>query len=214
VPQPLDRPAGPCFGFPEAGVLVFLVRMLLQIQKRIRPLLAGLLVLALAAAAAWWSAPELLRVDTGAPASVDAVVVLGGESWTRPDRAAEVFRATQPPLMIVSGDGDCEDVRRLLEARAVPAERIVTECTSRSTFENAQNSVRLLRAQHVRKAIIVTSWFHSRRALACFRAAAPEIQFYSQPTKIAAGRPWWADRRGATRILLEYLKLPYYWVMH
>jgi uncharacterized SAM-binding protein YcdF (DUF218 family) len=185
-----------------------------KLKKRMRLALAGLALLAMAVPLGWLAAPRLLRVDTGAPASVDAVVVLGGEPCTRPERAAKVYHATHPPLVIVSGYGDCEDVRRLLEARAVPQERILTECESHSTFDNARFSVKLLRERHVTNAVIVTSWFHSRRALASFRSAAPEIQFYSQPTPIPSDNLESPEGPTRSRVLREYVKLVYYWVAH
>jgi uncharacterized SAM-binding protein YcdF (DUF218 family) len=190
-------------------------------KKRSRWLLA-LLLLGLAGftlVAAWVGAPVVLLVDTSfTPAraedlrSAGALVVLGGEPWTRPERAAEVWRETRAARVIVSGEGDCQDVRRQLEARGVPSEIIQMECKSTSTYENAQFSVRLLRAQHITNAVIVTSWYHSRRALACFKRAAPEMHFQSRPTSSTTA--FWPDRYERKRILQEYAKLAYYWAVH
>jgi uncharacterized SAM-binding protein YcdF (DUF218 family) len=92
----------------------------------------------------WVFAPALLMIDSGAQ-TAEAVVVLGGEPQTRPNRGAEVFKESQAALVIVSGNGDCQDVRRQMEARGVPGTVIETECDSRSTWENALFSVKLLR---------------------------------------------------------------------
>lgn len=158
-------------------------------------------------------APALLIIDSG-PHVVNAEVVLGGEPWTRPERGAEIFQEAVPAFVVVSGDGDCEDVRRQMEARGVPAGSIVTECKSRSTQENALFSVKILRAQSVTNAVIVTSWYHSRRALACFRAAAPEIVFYSRPVARPPAKSWWPDPYQRKRISQEYAKIVYYWVVY
>jgi uncharacterized SAM-binding protein YcdF (DUF218 family) len=40
----------------------------------------------------------------------------------------------------------------------------------------------LLRQMGAKRVIIVTSWYHSRRALACFEHYAPDIKFYSRPS--------------------------------
>jgi len=184
-----------------------------RLKRRLRILLAVLVLLALSVPVAWLSAPGLLVADSGVrPAQ--AVVVLGGEPWTRPQRAAEVFQECHASLVIASGNGDCEEVRRQLEARAVPASVILTECKSTSTFENAEYSVALLREHGVKQAVIVTSWFHSRRALACFRKAAPGIEFTSRPTAKPAAKSWWPDRYERSRLSLEYAKLIYYWVRY
>jgi len=187
--------------------------MTARFKKRLRIAAAMVGGLVLLAAAAWLVAPSFLLVDSGAHVA-NAVVVLGGEPWTRPARAAEVFQETHPPLVIVSGDGDCQDVRRQMEARGVPASVIVTECKSRSTKENAAFSVKLLRERGATNAVIVTSWYHSRRALACFRTAAPEITFYSRPTERPPGYSAWTNTYERGRVHSEYVKMLYYWVFH
>jgi len=269
-----------------------------KIKRRLRIAAVLALLLALCLPVAWLAAPALLCVDTGLPAITAigsgrgdeapleierrppphvsghgqvggcAVIVLGGELWTRPQRAAEVYwevvgeqqkaesgkettgpwttdnglgkrsssnvqhstsnegapdlqhstfnaqPSTGAPFVIVTGEGDCEDVRRLMEERRVPADRIVTECKSTSTFENAKFSVELLRERGVSNAVIVTSWFHSRRALACFRDAAPEITFYSCPTERPVAKSRWPDKYERNRFTWEYAKLLYYWLVH
>jgi uncharacterized SAM-binding protein YcdF (DUF218 family) len=197
-------------------------------KRRLRIAVALAAILVLAVPLAWLTAPKFLVVDTGIPsgslassasgktgeANAIGLVVLGGEPWTRPERGAEVYAEVHPALVIASGEGDCDDVRRQLEARGVPATEIVTEGKSTSTYENAQFSVKLLREHHLTRVVIVTSWYHSRRALASFREAAPEIQFYSCPTIQPPSISRWPNRYERDRILREYGKLLYYWLVH
>lgn len=184
-----------------------------KIKKRLRIIALVVGVLLLALVAGWLGAPVFLVVDSGVQ-TANAEVILGGEPWTRPLRAAEVFQEAHPALVIVSGNGDCEDVRRQIESGGVPASVIVTECQSRTTAENAAYAVKLLRERGATNAVIVTSWYHSRRALACFRTAAPEITFYSRPTQKRTGNSIWPDKYERHRIRQEYAKLLYYWVAH
>jgi uncharacterized SAM-binding protein YcdF (DUF218 family) len=143
------------------------------------------------------------------PEPADTMVVLGGEFWTRPQRAAELFQQGFASKVLVSGDGDCEDLRRLLENRAVPASAIQLECKSRTTKENAEFCTPILRKEGAKRVILVTSWYHSRRALNSFQKFAPEITFYSCPTRYERNS-WWPDRRTFRRIWQEYGKLVYY----
>jgi uncharacterized SAM-binding protein YcdF (DUF218 family) len=81
-------------------------------------------------------------------------------------------------------------------------------------MENAEFSVAILRRGGLTNAIIVTSWYHSRRALNCFRHAAPEMQFYSRPSYDGLVRAEWSRNGMGTNIRAEYMKLMGYWVRY
>ena len=173
--------------------------------------LLGLLLL-LAVAAMVFPQP-FLCVDSG-PVKAEVIVVLGGGSHERPVRAAELFKEHTAPRIIISGRGDCEINRRLLLAAGVPATAIELENQSRTTRENALFTVKLLREEKVTRVIIVTSWYHSRRALACFRHYAPELKFYSRPSYFASAHADWPRNRIGGRVRLEYAKLLGYWIRY
>jgi uncharacterized SAM-binding protein YcdF (DUF218 family) len=182
------------------------------VKKRIGRIVIIVFVLLLALAVAAMVFPQkFLCVDSG-PAQADVMVVLGGGSAERPERAAELFKEHAAPRIIVSGLGDCEINRQLLIEDGVPADVIGLETRSRTTRENAELTVKLLREQKPGRVILVTSWYHSRRALACFRHYAPEIKFYSRPSYVAYARADWSGRRFARRVYWEYPKLIGYWI--
>lgn len=60
--------------------------------------------------------------------------------------------------------------RNLALAAGAPAERLLVETRSRSTFENARETAALLAARSEREVIIVTCDFHLLRTTAHFRA--------------------------------------------
>ena len=173
----------------------------------------GLLAVAaiLLGLAAFFFPQQILTVDSG-PVKADVIVVLGGGSHERPVRAAELFKEHAAPRIIISGWGDCEINRQLLLAAGVPANAIKLETQSRTTRENAQFTIQLLREEKLGRVIIVTSWYHSRRALACFRHYAPELKFYSRPSYFATTRADWPHYRIGGRVRLEYAKLLGYWI--
>jgi uncharacterized SAM-binding protein YcdF (DUF218 family) len=170
-------------------------------------------LLVLLAVAAFLYPQKFLCVDRG-PVRADVLVVLGGGSHDRPERAAELFKERAAPRILVSGLGDCVIYRRSLILAGVPAQAIQMENQSRTTKENAIFAVNLLRHQGAHHVIIVTSWYHSRRALACFEHYAPEMQFYSCPSYFANTRPDWVRHNLAHRIYLEYPKLLGYWMCY
>jgi uncharacterized SAM-binding protein YcdF (DUF218 family) len=164
-------------------------------------LVLGLLTLAALSFPHWF-----LQVETRATRA-DVIVVLGGEPVVRVERAVELFQAGIAPRIIVSGQGDCsENIRQLVEA-GVPRSAITSDRTSRTTLENSRNCAPLLAEMHAERAVIVTSWYHSRRALACFETASPQVEMLSLPSRSREATP-------RQYILNEYLKLGYYTVKH
>ncbi len=173
----------------------------------------ALFLLAVAAVLlAYFNPQKFLCVDSG-NVSADVMVVLGGGAHERPERAAELFKLHAAPRILVSGAGDAGFNRRILIANGVPASAIEIEDKSLTTRENAEFSIKRLRAEKVRSAIVVTSWYHSRRALATFEHYAPEIKFYSRPSYFEFVRKDWS-RVTVKRVYLEFLKLPGYWICY
>jgi uncharacterized SAM-binding protein YcdF (DUF218 family) len=121
------------------------------------------LVVLLLGLAAWFYPEKFLTVDSG-PVTADVIVILGGGSHERPLRAAQLFQQHAAARILISGAGDDEINRRLLLANGVPAGAIEVENASTTTCENAEFSLRRLRAENVRRVILVTSWYHARRA--------------------------------------------------
>jgi uncharacterized SAM-binding protein YcdF (DUF218 family) len=162
---------------------------------------------------AFRNAKALLSKDSG-PVTADVIVVLGGGWNERPERGAELFREQAAPRVIITGRGDCETNYMVLLAAGVPQEAIEKECESRSTKENALFTARMLREKGARRAILVTTWYHSRRSLACFRHYAPDIEFYSRPSFYGSERSEWKAKAITPYIQREFVKLPGYWVCY
>ena len=99
-------------------------------------------------------------------------------------------------------------IRDGLVAAGVPAAAVREEDTSRSTFENALNSIRLMRAEGFARALVVTDAFHLPRALMTFR-------LLGMPAEGAGARPRPRARRagrGRGAQVREAAALPVYLV--
>jgi uncharacterized SAM-binding protein YcdF (DUF218 family) len=124
----------------------------------------------------------------------DAIVVLGGylvpPDEVRPEaevgvgtfyrclRAAEVYhRVKRLPVVVSGGKADpsphCPTLsavmREFLTGHGVRDGDVIVEDRSRSTYENAVESARLLKARGLRKVILVTDAAHMERSVRCFR---------------------------------------------
>ena len=138
----------------------------------------------------------------------------GGGGGERAKWAAQLFTNAVAPKILLTGAGDYRGHRAILMAAGVPRDAILIESKSATTRENAEFSAELLNEQGIRKAVVVTSWYHSRRALASFEHFAPDIRFYSCPSRYAYARADW-KRAGIGRFVWEeYPKLAGYWLRH
>jgi uncharacterized SAM-binding protein YcdF (DUF218 family) len=164
--------------------------------------------------AALVAAAPLLELKTPV-VPVDVIVVLGGAGPSRAAKAAAVYQsiATANPRVLVSGDVDCVDIAKLMIEDGVPPDSIELECRSRNTWENAEFSAPLLKAMEARTAILVTSWFHMRRATACFKSFSPQIHWGAAPVE---PRSLWeiAPEIEGVETVKEYLKVVWYAVRY
>ena len=199
---------------------------------RWRLLLITVLCLTLAWPVAAWAAARLLIVKSEMPAA-DAIVVLSGSSTyiERTTWAAKLYREGRAPLVVLTNDGlisgwDRIDERnpyfyelaaKVLEQQGVPPDRIkLAPGLALGTYEES----RLVRdhalTQKLRKLLIVTSAYHSRRALWSMRRACEgagiEIGIDGPPPGWQTPAPsiWWWHRWGWKVVAGEYVKMIYY----
>lgn len=181
------------------------------LQRRLFPLrrrkifLVAIVIAFLAAITFLFAFPGVFLRVADPPIRCDVIVLLGGATGERDPVAAKLYDAGYARRIIVTGEGDCMDNLGALARRGVPTNAIIVECESRSTKENAEAVARIARQHHFTNAIIVTSWFHSRRSLATFQKLAPNLS-----VRCAV-----SDQRSPFRyecrvLAAEYLKIVYY----
>jgi len=161
---------------------------------------------------AWFYPEKFLTVDSG-PVTADAIILVGGGQHERAARAVELYNQHAAPRIIITGAGDAEINQHMLIAKGVPANVIQIENKSTTTYENAEFSRKLLQAGNIHSAILVTSWYHARRAEKTFAHLIPGIKFYSRPTYYGFDRAEWKNELNK-RMRLEFLKLPGYWIRY
>jgi uncharacterized SAM-binding protein YcdF (DUF218 family) len=136
----------------------------------------------------------------GRPAGADAIVVLsagvippdpgGGPAELDEDSirrclyAARLYHQGEPcPVLVSGGKVDPESpappcaelMRDFLVQLGVRPSDILVEDTSRTTYENAVESARLLRRHRLDRAVLVTDAVDMFRAVACFRKQGLEV---------------------------------------
>ena len=185
--------------------------------------------------AAWAGAKYLI---TEAPLDkADAIVVLGG-SATYKERTHEaarlLFEGRSPSILITNdnqrGPWSSADQRNLyyyersfeeLEKFGVPSQSIdllVTPVTS--TYEEAQVVKEYAQQRGLHSILIVTSAYHSRRALWVFSKVFRDTGISIGLTSVPPGEQtppaatWWLSARGWKLVPVEYVKMVYYMIRY
>ncbi|WP_145641854.1 YdcF family protein [Neorhizobium alkalisoli] len=153
---------------------------------------------------------EAFLVERDLPVNADIIVVLGGDARPRAGQAAALWREGKAPAVLATGYGDCDFARQTLIAAGVDPQAVITECRSQTTWDNAAFSQPILADRGVSRAILVTSWFHSKRAVKRFRSFMPGIQWISVPAE--RSKSFWeiAGDADGPQVVKEYAKSIFY----
>ena len=203
--------------------------------RRRRFLVIAALLIATAPLFAWVAARFLIvRAEVPSP---DAIIVLSGSSTylERASWAAQLYRAGRAPLIVLTNDGvisgwDNREDRnplfyelsmRRMQQEGVPSTHIqVAPGQAVGTYDESL-LVREFAVEHrLHRLLIVTSGYHSRRALWSIRRACEgsgiEIGIDSAPPGWQTPSPWiwWAKRKGWKVVAGEYVKMIYYWTKY
>jgi len=177
------------------------------------PILFLLTVVVIVAVAAR-EAARFLVVD--GPEKSDAIVVLAGETSFRPARALELLRQGTAAHVFL----DAETRNRIYDVRLIdiaqnyasrlPEASRVSVCPifGSSTFAEADDVSRCLQSLGAHRVLIVTSDFHTRRALMILRRRLPQYQFSAAGARDPAefGAAWWTKREWAKVTFDEWSK--------
>ncbi len=158
----------------------------------------------------------LIVEDPLAPADVLAVIS-GGRGDERVRQAAMLFKQGLAPVLLLSGGESLmgisvpELLRRQALANGVPESALLYERGSTSTAEQARALRPLLEARGARRAIVITSSYHTRRTRILFRrsfAGSPvEIRVYPVQQDVFRPEGWWTRDQDTETVVLEYIKL-------
>jgi len=180
-----------------------------------------------------WIAARGLIVQAELPRA-DAIVVLAGSAayLERTHLAAKLYTESRAPKIILTNDAEQGGWSNELQRNPYFVERAVDELTRTgvqandievlsqpisTTYDEAQIVREYARTHELRSILIVTSAYHSRRALWIFRrlfdGSGVEVGLVAVPPGEQTPTPafWWLQLRGWRTVAGEYPKLVYYW---
>jgi uncharacterized SAM-binding protein YcdF (DUF218 family) len=190
--------------------------------KRVLLFLAAAVVLLVLFHATLLAALGNFLVKAGPPQKADIIVVLAGDGFGhRILTAGDLIKQGYAAQAIISGpDGnygnyECDlAIPFAVKAGDPESDFIHLEHHARSTVEEAQVVVKKLRDMGVKRVILLTSTYHTRRAGNIFRRAAPDLDFIvvAAPDEFFKPDSWWHNREASKTFAYEWSKTIAEWV--
>jgi DUF218 domain len=165
-------------------------------------------------------AGDFLVVDV--PLHSDVILVLAGETDRRPQRALELLAKgySRRVLLDVPTNAKIYEFTQIQLAQQyiqhlripdLPQPAPITICPidGLSTKDESKDVEKCLASEGGKRVLIVTSDFHTRRALSIFRREVPGHDYSVAAARDEAqfGAKWWTHRQWAKTLLDEWLKL-------
>ena len=158
----------------------------------------------------------------------DAILVLASHEWERIPEAAERARQTPsatlllsvPPVVTEHNCHRCAERDEWLEALGVGAERVVfLPQRAGNTRDEARSALAFCRQKGIRRLLVVTSPYHTRRALATFDHVfdGSGVQVGVEPaTAHSPARPgrWWGTPYDRWYVRYEWSAIAFYAVRY
>lgn len=172
---------------------------------------------------------EILIVDSQPLTPADLIFVLNGDYNTRPFRTAELYQQGYAALVLIARSEETPASElglvpnetdlsiQVMERQGIPADRIVVLSVQggvTSTYDEAVALRQYLEIGRQGHVILVTSAFHTRRALWIFQrelsALDVTLEMVAVPDLHFDQTNWWRNENGLITLNNEYIKLFYY----
>lgn len=126
----------------------------------------------------------------------DAIVVIsGGDTQARTNKAIDLYKNNWAPLLIVSGAAadksglsNAAAMKKQALSQDVPESVIITEEASETTKQNAVEVAAIVKKRGMKRIILVTSGYHMQRAKLEFSAQLKDIDVVVHP--VANDKHW------------------------
>jgi len=160
-------------------------------------------------------AGDFLIVDAPRPSSV--ILVLAGETDRRPRRALELMAQGYAPRIVLDVPTNArlyqftqiELAQNYVQSLPQPASVSICPIDGLSTRDESRDAEKCLQRLNASSVLIVTSDFHTRRALQVFHREFPghEYSVAAAHNEEGFGTRWWTHRQWAKTFVDEWLRL-------
>lgn len=153
--------------------------------------------------------------------------VLSGSPYDRGNLAAAIYHQKITDTLICTGENiphdfkamgwqltEAEITRNHVQLQQVPKHKIILLQKGTSTFEEAAAILEFCEKRGIKKIIVVSSDFHTRRVRQVFKAkfnqSNIEVIIRAAPSSGFSISHWWQSEQGLIALQNEYVKLAYY----
>ena len=195
-----------------------------------RPIFWGVGVFVLCIVAglvAFFQVGYFLEAPAQQPEKADLIVPLGGGGSSRVNKAVELYKQGFAPNVLLTdihgGEANTRPhssdwrIRFLLE-HGVPDNMLVFNTFSTNSWEEAVNTLRLMREKNWRRVLVVSDPPHLRRLAwtwgKVFEGSGKEYRLIAAPLEGWDPSRWWQNEKSARFVMMEVTKLAYYQVAH
>jgi hypothetical protein len=156
------------------------------------------------------------------PQRADVIVVLAGETYSRPKRALELMSQGYAPRLLLDVPAleriyDLNQIdlaQRYIRQLPLPPGQSAVVCPvfGLSTKAETEDVARCLGPLGVHSILVVTSDYHTRRALSAFQHELPQYQIYvaaaADPQQF--NQSWWKRRQWSKMNFDEWIRLAWW----
>jgi len=180
-------------------------------------------LLLIAGIAFFIKAGSLLTVPKSATKPADLIVILGGETGARSIRGLELYREGLSSQILLTGIeyGELQTQQSYLDWRAqflissgVPKGRILFDLRARNSWEEAENTLELMKHKGWHRVIVVSDPPHLRRLDwvwgKIFKDSGIEYSLSASHPSWWDEKKWWSNEMSMKFVTMEYLKIGYY----
>ena len=184
---------------------------------------AAILVCAVMGAIAFLRAGYFLQAPAQAPVKADLIAALGGDNGARAVRVLELYRGGLAPRVLLAGpDGAHSKIRSAhqswrasyLVAQGIPERALLYDALATNSWEEAVNTLALMREQKLASVLVVSDPPHLRRLAwvwgKVFDGSGKRFVLVASDAENWNAEFWWRTSVGAQTVFNEYLKLAYY----
>lgn len=151
----------------------------------------------------------------------DAIIVINSDrNGTRVAQGVSLYKNGYADKLIFSGcqiawqTNDADIMKKQALVLEVPEKAILLDRNGYTTFDNARNTLKIMKENHLNSAILVTSSYHTRRAMWIFKKVfkASGVKLSVLPARDSEFNPgdWWRREKDAKLVFNEYTKLIWY----